>query len=110
MTDDKGRGLMAFDFGPGIMGTQFHPEADRPGVLAWINRPDHAFAVKDAYGHDLYERMITTLKDPTRLARTYALAIPSWLEHRFNRLAEERGLNPIGPPEQDMRMFEAQAS
>jgi len=104
---DKGAGLMAFDFGPGIIGTQFHPEADRPGVIAWINRPEHAFALKDAYGNDLYQRMMTTLKDPTRLARTYALAIPSWLRKRFNRLAEVRGLNPIGPPEQDMRMFEA---
>jgi len=107
---DKGQGLMAFNFGPGIMGTQFHPEADRPGVIAWINRTEHAEALKDAYGHDLYERMMLTLKDPTRLARTYALAIPSWLEHRFNRLAAARGLKPIGPPEQDMRMFEAQAS
>lgn len=104
---DKGQGLMAFDFGPGIIGTQFHPEADRPGVIAWINRPEHAMALKDAYGNSLYERMMQTLKDPSRLARTYALAIPSWLRMRFNRLAEVRGLKPIGAPAQDMRMFEA---
>ena len=107
---DKGDGLMAFEFGPGIIGTQFHPEADRPGVIAWINRPDHADALKDAYGESLYERMMTTLEDPTRLARTYALAIPTWLAHRFNLLARVRGWKPIGPPEQDMRMFEAQAT
>ena len=28
---DKGRALLAFRFGPGLDGTQFHPEADRPG-------------------------------------------------------------------------------
>lgn len=103
---DKGEAVVGLDFGPGILGTQFHPEADRPGVMAWINRPEHAAALKDAYGNSLYERMIKTLSDPTRLARTYALLIPGWLTQQFNRLAQVRGLKPIGPPEQNMREFE----
>jgi GMP synthase-like glutamine amidotransferase len=103
---DKGRGLLGFNFAPGIVGTQFHPEADRPGVMAWVNRPEHAADLKDAYGESLYERMLKTLSDPTRLARTYALLIPGWLTYRFNQLALERGLRPIAPPEQDMRNFE----
>jgi len=103
---DKGDGLLAFRLGPGIVGTQFHPEADRPGVLAWIKRPQHAQNVVDTYGEDLYERMIRTLEDPTRLARTYALLLPTWLMQRFNELARFRGLNPIAAPEQDMRAFE----
>lgn len=103
---DKGDGLLAFRFGPGIVGTQFHPEADRPGVLAWIKRPEHAQNVVDTYGEGLYERMIKTLEDPTRLARTYALLLPTWLTHRFNEIAPERGLKPLAAPEQDMRAFE----
>lgn len=103
---DKGRGLLGFEFAPGIVGTQFHPEADRPGVMAWANRPEHAADLVDAYGHSLYERMMKTLADPSRLARTYALLIPGWLTHRFNQLALDRGLRPIPPPEQDMRTFE----
>ncbi len=103
---DKGRGLIGFTFAPGVVGTQFHPEADRPGVLAWINRPEHAAAFKDAYGNSLYDRMMQTLADPSRLARTYALMIPGWLAHRFNQLAQVRGYRPIGPPQQDMRDFE----
>lgn len=106
-TIDKGPGLLSFHFAPGVMGTQFHPEADRPGVVAWINRPEHAADLKDAYGQSLYERMIKTLADPNRLARTYALLIPGWLRHRFNEhIAPERGLRPIPAPEQDMRNFE----
>jgi hypothetical protein len=62
--------------------------------------------LRDAYGNALYERMIKTLDDPARLARTYALLIPTWLQLRFNELAKVRGLKPITPPEQDMREFD----
>jgi GMP synthase-like glutamine amidotransferase len=103
---DKGPGLMSFEFAPGVMGTQFHPEADRPGVLAWIKRPEHTEAVKEAYGPHLYDRMLKTLTDPTRLAKTYALLIPSWLAHRFNEMAPSRGWKPVGPPEENMNAFE----
>ena len=106
--EDKGKALLALRFGPGLDGTQFHPEADRPGVLAWIHRPEHTAALQDAYGHSLLERMMKTLDDPSRLARTYALLVPGWLASRFNRLAEARGLRPIPPPVQNMREFEAE--
>jgi len=103
---DKGRGLLGFNFAPGVVGTQFHPEADRPGVMAWVNRPEHAADLVDAYGQSLYERMLRTLSDPSRLARTYALVIPGWLTHRFNQLAMDRGWRLLSAPEQDMRAFE----
>jgi hypothetical protein len=105
---DKGEALLALRFGPGLEGTQFHPEADRPGVLAWIHRPEHTAALRDAYGHSLLERMMQTLDDPSRLARTYALLIPGWLTSRFNRLAQRRGLRAIPAPVQGMGEFEAE--
>ena len=109
-TIDKGPGLLGFRFAPGLQGTQFHPEADMPGVMAWINRPEHAADLRDAYGHALYERMIKTLKDPLRLARTFALLLPGWLTARFNQIAPHRGLRAIAAPEQvDMRQFEESA-
>jgi hypothetical protein len=106
---DKGEALLALRFGPGLEGTQFHPEADRPGVLAWIHRPEHTAALRDAYGNSLLERMMKTLDDPSRLARTFALLVPGWLTSRFNRLAADRGLRPIPPPVQSMGEFEAEA-
>jgi homoserine O-succinyltransferase/O-acetyltransferase len=105
---DKGEALLGLRFGPGLEGTQFHPEADRPGVLAWIHRPEHTAALRDAYGNSLLERMMKTLDDPGRLARTYALLIPGWLTSRFNRLAAQRGLRPISSPVQNMSEFEAE--
>ncbi len=97
----KGEGLMAFRFAPGIEGTIFHPEADRAGALAWIERPEQAQAVVDTYGEETYRRMLKTLDDPTRLARTYALLLPGWLARRFNAMAPARGWNPITEPSYD---------
>jgi hypothetical protein len=87
-------------FAPGIGGTQFHPEADAPGVLDWVERPESKAALAEAYGVFLLERMQKSLKDPERLAKTYALCIPRWLSFRFNELARDRGWNEISPPEQ----------
>ncbi|MFN7971800.1 MAG: hypothetical protein U0166_05560 [Acidobacteriota bacterium] len=97
----KGEGLLSFLFAPNIEGTLFHPEADRAGALAWIARPDQAAAVIEAYGELTYLRMLKTLDDPTRLARTYALLLPGWLTRRFNALAPARGWTGVAAPAYD---------
>jgi hypothetical protein len=97
----KGPGLMAFEFSPSLEGTIFHPEADRPGVLDWLERPDEKQKVIDAYGETTYHRMRKTIDDPMRLARTYALLLPGWLARGFNNLAARRGWNPLAAPTYD---------
>lgn len=92
---DKGPALLALDFAPGVLGTQFHPEADRAGVEAWVLDPTHAQEFKTAYGEPLYERMVHTLEDPTRVDRTFAMVVPGWLHQQFNRLAADRGYHPL---------------
>lgn len=91
----KGDGLLAFRFAPGVEGTQFHPEADRDGALAWIRRPEQIAAVKAAYGELTYQRMLKSLDDPERLARTFELLIPGWLARNFDALAPARGWKPV---------------
>jgi hypothetical protein len=97
----KGPGMMAFEFSPALEGTIFHPEADRPGVLNWLERPDEKQKVIDAYGEVTYQRMRKTIDDPMRLARTYALLLPGWLARRFNVLAAKRGWTPLAIPTYD---------
>jgi GMP synthase-like glutamine amidotransferase len=92
----KGDGLLAFRFGPGVEGTQFHPEADRDGALAWIRRPEQAAACVAAYGQLTYERMLASLDDPERLARTFAALIPGWLDRAFDALAPRCGYATLG--------------
>lgn len=103
---NTGEAILGIRFGAGIEGTQFHPEADKPGVLAWIEKPEHALAVEGQYGRVLYDRMIKSLGNPERLARTFALCIPGWLTYRFNALAAVRGYKSIAAPELDMQEFD----
>lgn len=97
----KGPCLCAFRFAHGIEGTIFHPEADRPGVLNWIDRPEQQQAVIEAYGELVYHRMRKTIDDPMRLARTYALLIPGWMARTFNAMADDRGWKPVPVPSYD---------
>lgn len=97
----KGRGLMAFHFAQGVDGTIFHPEADRPGVLNWLERPEQAKAVIETYGELVYKRMCKTIDDPTRLARTYALLLPGWMARTFNAMAQDRDWAPVDLPTYD---------
>jgi GMP synthase-like glutamine amidotransferase len=102
---DKGRAILGFDAAPGVETVQFHPEADRPGVVAWVSRPDQAAAFREAYGDETYERMLKTLDDPNRLARTFAILIPGWMVRKFNAQAPSMGWNPVGAPEVDANAF-----
>ncbi len=98
----KGRALLALDVAPGIEAVQFHPEADRAGVMNWVARPEQAAAFKATYGEVTYQAMLRTLDDPRRLARTYALVIPGWLTRRFNMLAPHRDWCELPPPSEDV--------
>ncbi len=102
----KGDALLGLHFADGVSGTQFHPEADKPGVMAWIEKPEHKAAVEDAYGKTLYERMVKSLGNPERLAKTFALLIPGWMTYRFNELARSRDWRPLEEPRQNMAEFD----
>jgi GMP synthase-like glutamine amidotransferase len=98
----KGRAILALEAGAGIETVQFHPEADRPGVMNWVARPEQAAAFKATYGEVTYQAMLRTLDDPRRLARTFALVIPGWLVRRFNELGVSRGYAPVAAPSEDV--------
>jgi 3-oxoacyl-[acyl-carrier-protein] synthase-3 len=105
----KGLGLHAFEFAPGIEGTQFHPEADKPGVIAWLRKREQAEAFIEAYGAITYQRMLRTLDNPERLAKTFTSLIPGWLTRRFNALAQHRGWAPLPRPELSFELFAGDA-
>lgn len=93
----KGRAILGLEVAPGIEAVQFHPEADRAGVMNWVARPEQAAAFKATYGEVTYQAMLRTLDDPRRLARTFALVIPGWLGRQFNQVAGFRGYNELPP-------------
>jgi len=101
----KGRALLALEFAPGVEGTQFHPEADREGVISWVSDQEEAHAFVQVYGPQTYQRMIKTLDNPQRVAKTFALMLPGWLKRKFNAVAEDRGWNPLSEPSEDVALF-----
>ncbi len=102
----KGDAALAIRFTAGVDGTQFHPEADKPGVMAWVEKPESQNALRLAYGDALLDRMVKSLGNPDRLAKTFALLVPGWLTYRFNELAGGRGWNELGPPMMGMQDFD----
>ena len=54
----------------------------------------------------LLERMIKSLGNPERLAKTFALLIPGCFTYRFNELADQRGYKRLDPPREDMQDFD----
>lgn len=107
----KGRAILGLDVAPGVEAVQFHPEADRPGVMNWVARPEQAAAFKATYGEVTYQAMLRTLDDPRRLARTYALVIPGWLTRKFNEIALFRDYAELPPPTENVAgAFEAVAA
>lgn len=102
----KGDALLALRFANGMDGTQFHPEADKPGVMAWVDKPESQEALRKAYGSALFERMVKSVTNRDRLAKTFALLIPGWLTYRFNELAPDRGWTPLAPPVMGMLDFD----
>ncbi len=105
----KGKALLALDLAPGIECTQFHPEADRQGVIVWVSKREQAQAFVDTYGLVTYDRMLRTLDNPERIAKTFSLLIPGWLSRKFNAIAQHRGLVPLTTPVLDMDLFEGTA-
>lgn len=108
--NDKGSAVLGLDVAPGVETVQFHPEADRTGVVTWVRKPEQAAAFRAAYGDETYERMLKTLDDPSRLARTFSMLIPGWMVRKFNGMAADRGWHPVEPPVQDMNAFGAESA
>jgi hypothetical protein len=95
---DKGESITALHVGHGIETTLFHPEADRAGIHAWIDKPEAEAEFKEAYGNLTHERMMKTIAHPERIDRAHKEVIPSFIRRHVNRLAPVRGWDLIPEP------------
>lgn len=74
------RAIMAIRFNEYMIGTQFHPEADAPGMLMHLQTPARKKLVIDNHGLPKWESMIEQLNDPDKIMFTYAHIIPNFLQ------------------------------
>jgi homoserine O-succinyltransferase/O-acetyltransferase len=73
------RAIMAIRFNDAIIGTQFHPEADAPGMRMYLLREDKKELVIDKHGEQKYWDMLDHLSDPDKIMATYHAVLPRFL-------------------------------
>ncbi|GAB3568599.1 hypothetical protein GCM10027578_21430 [Spirosoma luteolum] len=73
------RAIMGIRFSPEIVGTQFHPEADNQGMLMYFKTEERRLQVVKNFGQQKYDDMVEYLLDPTKIALTESVILPSFL-------------------------------
>ncbi|MDX2134103.1 MAG: GMP synthase [Saprospiraceae bacterium] len=85
------RALMAVRFSPWMVGTQFHPEADPEGMLAYFQEPERKKAIVVEHGETRYHHMIRDLKNPGKIQRTFDTVVPQFIEQSLMGIAQAAG-------------------
>lgn len=83
------RAVMGVRFNENMIGTQFHPEADAPGMSLYLQREDKRTTVIENHGEAKLNSMLEHLEDPDKIMWTYAHILPNFLNHSINQLTEE---------------------
>ena len=91
------RALMAVRFSDEIYGTQFHPEADGPGMRHYLLTDEKKKTqVIEQYGEDKYLEMIDKLDDEDKIILTRKEILPNFLLKKFKgseaNLKQEKAL------------------
>ncbi|WP_207510291.1 type 1 glutamine amidotransferase [Longitalea luteola] len=78
------RAIMGIRFNEYMVGTQFHPEADAPGMSRYLQREDKKQMVIKNHGFDKWQSMIEQLNDPDKILYTYSHILPNFLDMAIN--------------------------
>ena len=82
------RALMAIRFNEYMIGTQFHPEADAPGMSMYLQTEEKRKTVIENHGEDKLRSMLVHLEDPDKIRWTYAHILPNFLNQSIGQLQE----------------------
>ena len=82
------RALMAIRFNEYMIGTQFHPEADAPGMSIYLQTEEKRQTVIESHGEDKLISMLEHLEDPDKIRWTYAHILPNFLNQSIGQLQE----------------------
>jgi GMP synthase-like glutamine amidotransferase len=73
------RAVMAIRFSETVVGTQFHPEADVPGMEYYIRQEEKKKQIIEHHGEEKYHSMLDLLNQEDKLLLTHNLVLPSFL-------------------------------
>ncbi len=82
------RALMAIRFNDNMIGTQFHPEADAPGMSLHLQTEEKRKTVIENHGEDKLRSMLEHLEDPDKIMWTYNHVLPNFLNQSIGLLQE----------------------
>ncbi|MBK8301774.1 MAG: GMP synthase [Chitinophagaceae bacterium] len=82
------RALMGIRFNEYMIGTQFHPEADAPGMSMYLQTEEKRKTVIESHGEDKLISMLEHLEDPDKIRWTYAHILPNFLNQSVGQLQE----------------------
>ncbi len=74
------RALMAVRFSDELVGTQFHPEADGVGMLAYFSDPARKAHIIEEYGARKFAQMSSDLSDLNKIERTQEMILPRFFD------------------------------
>lgn len=86
------RAIMGIRVTPEIVGLQFHPEADPPGMTRHFTSDERRESVIAKVGREKYDRIMHRLESPGFLRRTYETVIPTFLAAAVAELRPEVGV------------------
>lgn len=79
------RAVMGIRFNPYMIGTQFHPEADAPGMSLYLQTEDKRKTVIESHGEAKLHSMLEHLEDPDKISWTYAHILPNFLNQAIEQ-------------------------
>src|SRR5687767_8659300 len=80
------RAIMGIRFNDFMIGTQFHPEADAPGMTLHLQTDEKRTTVIENYGEEKLINMLKHLNDPDKIMWTYSHILPNFLNHAIEQL------------------------
>jgi homoserine O-succinyltransferase/O-acetyltransferase len=86
---DLPRAIMAIRFSDEMIGTQFHPEADADGMLAYFQEPQRREHIIKEHGIERYEQMLSDLEDDVKIDLTHRTILPNFLNDAIRNLSKE---------------------
>jgi homoserine O-succinyltransferase len=82
------RAIMGIRYNEYMIGTQFHPEADAPGMKMYLNREDKKKTVIESHGEAKWRNMLEHLDDPDKILFTHSHVLPNFLHQAMEQLQE----------------------
>ncbi|HET9825447.1 MAG TPA: GMP synthase [Chitinophagaceae bacterium] len=83
------RAMMGIRFNDYMIGTQFHPEADAPGMTMYLHRQDKKKTIIENYGETKWKNMLEHLNDPDKILWTYSHVLPNFLDQAVEQFYSE---------------------